>query len=150
LLGKYLVIKRGTKEAVYMITEIEAYDWQEDQACHARFGQTARNAPMFGLPGCWYVYLVYGMYRMLNIVTGPGNHPSAILIRWVEGIKGPGKVTKTLKIDKKYNDKPASKKTWLRIEDRWIMAKSYTTTKRIWIAYAGEWAHKNRRFLMSV
>lgn len=67
-----------------MITEVEAYDGEEDQACHARFGKTRRNAPMFGPPGCWYIYLCYGMYWMLNIVTGPGNYPSAALIRAVQ------------------------------------------------------------------
>jgi len=65
----------------YIITEVEAYNGEEDEACHARHGLTKRNAPMYSTPGCRYVYLVYGMYYMLNIVTGPGNHPSAILIR---------------------------------------------------------------------
>jgi DNA-3-methyladenine glycosylase len=162
LLGKYLVMKKWTKEMSYMITEIEAYDGEEDQACHARFGKTTRNAPMFGPPGCWYVYLVYGMYRMLNIVTGPWKHPSAILIRGIAKLRDwdiedwkwkrhdrldwPGKITKTLRIDKRYNDKPASRKTWLRIEDRWTIVKSYTTTKRIGIEYAGEWKHKEWNF----
>jgi DNA-3-methyladenine glycosylase len=52
-----------------MITEVEAYDGQEDEACHARHGKTERNAPMFNAAGCWYVYMIYGMYYMLNIVT---------------------------------------------------------------------------------
>ena len=77
ILGKFLVI--GDKK--YIITEVEAYDGQDDEACHARHGKTQRNAPMFAAPGCWYVYMIYGMYYMLNIVTGPGKHPSAILIR---------------------------------------------------------------------
>jgi DNA-3-methyladenine glycosylase len=77
LLGKFLVI--GDKK--YIITEVEAYDGQDDEACHARHGKTERNAPMFGHPGYRYVYIVYGMYYMLNIVTGPGKHPSAILLR---------------------------------------------------------------------
>lgn len=52
-----------------MITDVEAYDGQEDEACHAKHGKTERNSPMFGLPGHRYVYMIYGMYSMLNIVT---------------------------------------------------------------------------------
>jgi len=77
LLGKFLVIN----DKKYIITEVEAYDGQDDEACHARYGKTERNAPMFAAPGCWYVYMIYGMHYMLNIVTGPGKHPSAVLIR---------------------------------------------------------------------
>jgi DNA-3-methyladenine glycosylase len=168
LLGKYLVIKKWAKEIAYMITEVEAYDGEEDQACHARFGKTRRNAPMFGPPGCWYIYLCYGMYWMLNIVTGPGNYPSAALIRAVQSaewgvtrkkrklvtsntshvtvLNWPWKITKTLHIDKKYNAKPASRKTWLWIEDRGVIVKKYTTTKRKGIDYAGEWADKKWNF----
>jgi len=55
LLGKFLVIKNKK----YVITEVEAYDGQEDEACHARHGKTERNAPMFGHPGYRYVYMIY-------------------------------------------------------------------------------------------
>lgn len=67
LLGKYLV-RDGY--APMKITEVEAYDGPADKACHARFGRTARTEVMFGPAGYWYVYLIYGMYDMLNIVTG--------------------------------------------------------------------------------
>lgn len=149
LLGKYLVIKRGGKEQAYKITEIEAYEGEHDLASHARFGKTARNEPMFGHPGYRYVYLVYGMYRMLNIVTWPGKHPSAILIRWMEWYDGPGKITKYLNIDKRYNDKLANKTTWLRIEDRGEIVKKYATMKRVGIDYAWERSHKEWRFLLT-
>ena len=190
LLGKFLVIsttqppsnggnipspRRGGlgRGRAFMITEIEAYDGQEDEACHARFGKTERNAPMFGKAWCRYVYLCYGMYRMLNIVTGPGKHPSAVLIRAVESPKskvhkvssndlktlrpstwwlilnGPGKITKHLHIDKRFNRQIASKKTWLRIEDRWVMIKKYAQLPRVWIEYAGKWAKKKWRFLIN-
>jgi len=162
LLGKYLVINRGWKEVWFMITEIEAYDGQEDLACHARFGKTDRNAVMFGHPEHWYVYLCYGMYWMLNIVTGPWKHPSAILIRAVKSstlkgtpsfikedkLDGPGKITKNLWIDKRFNWKKADKKSWLRIEDRWVIVKRYKTDKRIGVDYAGRWAKKKWRFIL--
>ncbi|HTW96464.1 MAG TPA: DNA-3-methyladenine glycosylase, partial [Candidatus Methylomirabilis sp.] len=81
LLGKFLVRKIGKKEVAVMITEVEAYDGPKDLASHASRGMTDRNAIMFGAGGYFYVYLCYGMYEMLNIVTGPKNYPAAILLR---------------------------------------------------------------------
>jgi DNA-3-methyladenine glycosylase len=70
------------------IVEVEAYVGEADAASHARFGRTDRNRVMYGPPGIAYVYRVYGMYDLLNVVTEPADRPAAVLIRAVEPIDG--------------------------------------------------------------
>lgn len=98
-----------------VITETEAYRGEEDLACHARFGKTNRNAVMYEPGGILYVYLIYGMYQMLNIVTGCRDHPQAVLIRAIEGANGPGKLTRFMDIDRSFNGEDLSKsgRIWL-------------------------------------
>lgn len=146
LLGKFLC----TKKQCFLITEVEAYDGFDDLASHAARGRTTRTEVMYGPPGCWYVYLIYGMYEMLNIVTGAKGYPSAVLIRAVEGLDGPGKLTRDLKITRAYNAKFASKKNRLWIEDRGVVIskKDISLTPRIGVAYAKEWAGVPWRFVL--
>lgn len=102
LLGKTLVFG----EVKGIITETEAYRGADDEASHA-FKFTPRSSMMFGPPGYSYVYLIYGMYHCLNIVTEEENSPSAVLIRGLRlphiHLDGPGKICKYLGITKEHN-----------------------------------------------
>ena len=88
LIGARLVRGRGPEQVAGRIVEVEAYVGQADLASHARFGRTPRNAAMFGPPGVAYVYLVYGMYHCLNVVTEAEGAAAALLIRAVEPLAG--------------------------------------------------------------
>src|ERR1700677_2772267 len=84
-LGKFLCVRATEGYAEGMITETEAYGGFKDAASHA-FGnrRTARTEIMFAAGGSAYVYFVYGMHRMFNIVTGPLDSPEAVLVRAVK------------------------------------------------------------------
>lgn len=88
LLGMLLVRQDPAGRRVGRVVEVEAYLGPDDRASHARFGETARSRPMYGEAGRAYVYLVYGMYHCLNVVSGPPGVPHAILIRAVEPLEG--------------------------------------------------------------
>lgn len=163
LLGKYLVRKIGKKHLGGMIVETEAYVGPHDLACHASSGKTERTKVMFEPAGTWYVYMIYGMYFCLNIVTEAKDYPSAVLIRALEPdinlrlttydlrllSNGPGKLCRALKIDKKLNCSSAvGKSAKLFIEDKGVkIPKSrIVKTKRIGVDYAGNWKDKKLRF----
>jgi len=149
LIGKTLVRKfaDGTISR-YKIIETEAYRGAEDLACHASKGRTPRTEVMYHNGGKIYVYLIYGMYQMLNFVTADENNPQAVLIRGIEGFIGPGKLTKHLQIDKSFygEDLAISERIWVESDGT---NHNYQTGTRIGIDYAGEWKDKPWRFILS-
>ena len=149
LLGKRIVRKaeNGTKTH-YTINEVEAYRGEEDLACHASKGRTQRTEMMYHNGGVIYVYLIYGMYWMLNFVTENKGIPQAVLIRGVDEYNGPGKLTKALNIDKSFygEDLISSERIWLENSPK---KAKYKTTSRIGIDYSGEvWKNKPWRFVV--
>jgi len=107
LLGCFLIRRIGRRKIVARIIETEAYCGPKDLANHASKGRTPRTEIMFGQAGYAYVYLIYGMYYCLNIVTERPGFPAAVLIRSIKPIlnisgktDGPGKLCRELKISK--------------------------------------------------
>jgi len=149
LLSKVLAIKPGDNCITrFRITETEAYRGEEDLACHASKGRTPRTEIMYHEGGRLYVYLVYGMYWMLNVVTGEENNPQAVLIRGLEDCTGPGRVTRRLGIDRSYygEDLTSSERIW--IEDSEIIT-DFKTGPRVGINYAGEyWKSRPWRYFI--
>lgn len=151
LVGKLLVTRSADgRRLARRIVEVEAYDGPLDLACHASRGRTPRTETMFSAGGVWYVYFIYGMHEMLNLVTGPRGYPAAVLIRAVEGVKGPGRVTRAFGIDRRFNGRPATRATGLWLEDDGLGpdAGLVRATPRIGVDYSGpEWSAKPWRFV---
>lgn len=152
LLGKFLMRNVNGQKESFEIFEVEAYDGPNDLASHASRGQTSRNAPMFLAGGIFYIYLVYGMYYMLNIVTGDADYPAAILIRGAGRFNGPGKLTRGLGIDMRLNGMLAdlSQDFWFEEHGNLIDARSIVRTSRVGVDYAGPvWSKKEYRFILN-
>lgn len=153
LLGKTLVCG----ERAGIIVETEAYLGPDDLASHARFGRTERNAVMFGPGGVAYVYLIYGMYDMFNVVTGAAGSAQAVLVRALEpargldggaaAARGPGKLTRALGISRHHNgtDLVRSDALYLAPGSR-VAPERVACGPRIGVDYAGEWARAPLRF----
>jgi len=148
LLGKNIV-RKFEDGSVFggVITEVEAYCGEEDLACHASSGRTSRTEVMYGEGGLVYVYLIYGLYWLLNIVTGKIGSPQAVLIRSLEGVKGPGRVGVALGLDKSFygENLAVSGKIWLEGDKNEHI--EYEMLPRIGVDYAKNWAKKPYRFV---
>lgn len=155
LIGKYLVRSLDHRVLAGKIIEVEAYVGPQDKACHASKGRTRRTDVMFGPAGVAYVYLIYGMYHCLNVVTEREAFPAAVLIRAVEIdneiIDGPGRLCRAFRIDRSLNRADLTVGEGLWFEDRRVQVPtgSVGAHPRIGVGYAGEWAKKPWRFRLS-
>jgi len=158
LLGQRLVREIDSQRLIARIVETEAYIGPTDTACHASKGRTPRTEVMFGPPGRAYVYLVYGMHSMLNLVTEVEDFPAAVLIRAVEPVageeimqtnrhlqnpnlqnltSGPGKLCQALAIDRALNNWDVTLGQTLWVEYGEAIANNLIATgPRIGINYA--------------
>jgi DNA-3-methyladenine glycosylase len=153
LLGKYLVhVTRGSRR-VGRIVEVEAYLGPHDLAAHSARGRTKRNEVMFGPPGFAYVYMIYGMYYCMNVVTEREGHASAVLLRALEPVQnlngktsGPGLLCKTMGIDRRLNGHDLLSDDFFIATGEARQEFRIAKRPRIGVDYAGEWAKKHLRF----
>ncbi len=153
LLGKHLVhVSRGI-ERIGRIVEDEAYLGPHDLAAHSAKGLTPRTKVMFGPPGYAYVYLIYGMYYCMNVVTEREGHASAVLLRAIEPVKnvtgrtqGPGLLCKSVEIDRRLNAHDL-------LSDDFYIADPLNNEQlvivnrpRVGVAYAKHWQRRLLRF----
>jgi DNA-3-methyladenine glycosylase len=153
LLGKFLVHQSAGVERIGKIVEVEAYLGPHDLAAHSAKGLTERTKVMFGPPGHAYVYLIYGIYNCMNVVTEREGHASAILLRAIEPVKniegrtqGPGLLCRAMGIDRKLNAHDLlSENFYIGMPAK---AEFFSTVKRprIGVDYAKHWAKRHLRF----
>ena len=130
LLGTTLVRRHTDGEQYFTIIETEAYLGRHDLACHSARGPTPRTEILFGQPGTLYIYLVYGLHLMLNIVAGPQGAGAAVLIRSAGAVQGPGRLGKALALSMCLNGKPAGCATGLWFEERAERPRRIVATPR--------------------
>ena len=153
LLGKCLVRRVGLDVRVGRIVEVEAYLGPHDLAAHSSKGFTDRTQVMFGPPGHAYVYMIYGMYFCMNVVTEPAGHGSAVLLRAIEPVQnvegrtqGPGLLCRAMEITKQLNGHDlVSDEFYIAapVEDQPV---HIVKRPRIGVDYAGRWARRHLRF----
>lgn len=156
LLGKILAVRAGGRWSAGRIVETEAYR-KNDPACHAYVGKTPRNSILFGEPGRVYVYFIYGMYEMLNLVTEPEGHPGAVLIRALEPVfgiekmrarrphiqsvrdlaNGPGRLARAMGVELKDKGELAVGPNYFVLDDGFA-AESITASPRVGISQGSE------------
>ncbi len=151
LLGKKLIrIWPDGSRSTYTITETEAYRGEEDLACHASKGKTSRTRVMYGPGGHLYIYLIYGIHWMLNVVTAEAGNPQAVLFRGLLESSGPGRLTRLMGVDRGFygEDLVQSERIWI---EKGMESPDYRTAPRVGIDFAGEpWKKKPWRFLLNL
>lgn len=160
LLGKYLLTEIDGVRTGGMIVETEAYSGQNDKACHASQGRrTARTEIMYQQGGVAYVYLIYGLHHLFNMVTNKEGMADAVLIRAIEpteGVEemllrrrmqkkekrltaGPGVVSEALGISRKqYGEPLIGPHIWVEDRQQKLNEEEIIARPRVGVAYAGE------------
>jgi len=153
LLGKVLVRASDGVERTGRIVEVEAYLGPHDLAAHSARGRTARTEVMFGPPGHAYVYMIYGMYFCMNVVTEKQGHAAAVLLRAVEPMrnvtgktKGPGLMCRAMDIDKRLNGHDLESDDLFIASDGTKSDFEILARPRIGVDYSGSWAKELLRF----
>ena len=153
LLGKLLVLG----ERIGRIVETEAYLGPHDRAAHSARGLTPRNAPMFGLPGHAYVYLIYGIYCCMNVVTEREGHAAAVLLRALEPVanltgktSGPGLLCNAMGIERQLTGYDlVSDDFYIAADVQSNLSVKIVSRTRIGVESAGRWARRNLRFYIA-
>lgn len=172
LLGQRLVRVIQGKRIAGIIVEVEAYLGAQDRAAHTFSGRrTPRNESMYLPAGHAYVYFTYGMHYCMNVVCGKEGEGTAVLLRAIEptqGVRsmfarrvaakrdvdlcsGPARLTQALSIDRSLDgeDMRTSRRLYIEaLRARSLPAKQVTVTRRVGVAYAGEWADEPLRFFV--
>ena len=153
LLGKYLVHVSQGVERIGRIVEDEAYLGTHDLAAHSSKGLTPRTQVMFGPPGYAYVYLIYGMYYCMNVVTEREGHASAVLLRAIEPVKnvsgktqGPGLLCKSMQIDWRLNAHDLVSDDFYIADPLKEERLTIVKRPRVGVAYAKHWQRRLLRF----
>jgi DNA-3-methyladenine glycosylase len=153
LIGKILVHRIRRKDYRARIVETEAYVGTHDLACHASKGRTRRTEALFGEGGHAYVYFIYGMYEMFNIVASVDGNAQGVLIRaaepldgWVADLSGPGKLARGMKITRADYGRDLTGDR-LFVLDNPTDRPRVVATRRVGVDYAGEWREAPLRFL---
>jgi len=151
--GTILVKRVGRRIRRARIVEVEAYLGPKDLASHSSKGRTARTEVMFGPAGRAYVYFIYGMHWMFNVVAGRSGRAHAVLIRaaepldgWDVDLRGPGKVARALEITGSHNGLELTGDAFHFLEDP-LYRPRIARSKRIGVDYAGAWKDKPLRFI---
>lgn len=152
LVGKILVHRNQNRECRARIVETEAYLGPPDLASHASKGLTGRTKILFGPTGHAYVYLIYGMYDLFNIVAGHQGSGQAVLIRaaepldgWQADLRGPGKLTRAMHITRQHNGLDLTGRIIFLLDDH-TPPPPLSITPRIGIDYAKHWKDAPLRF----
>jgi DNA-3-methyladenine glycosylase len=153
LIGATLVRRFRRRSYRARIVETEAYVGPHDLACHAAKGRTRRTQTMYLPGGHAYVYFIYGMYDMLNVVTGLVDDPQAVLIRaaepldgWDADLSGPGKLTRALHITRAQDAVDLTGPALHFLARAPDDTPAITITPRIGVDYAGQWKDAPLRF----